>query len=196
MRKQPLKFLYFLFALQFFTFAAVAQPTLLNPSFEGEPQDATVPVGWHPCAVGTTPDILPGVWGVYTEASEGDTFVGLITRDDGSFESIGQRLISPLKQNECYQFSLDLAHSKTYSGYNKPIKLRIWGGNTKCDKRQLLLETDFVNHSAWKTYKLKFTVEEELRYLIFEAYYKDGIFSRRGNILMDNITKIKKCPRV
>jgi hypothetical protein len=196
MRKQAFNFFSILLPLLFCIPTVSAQPTLLNPSFEGDPQDATVPVAWHPCALGTTPDILPGVWGVYTEASEGDTFVGLITRDDGSFESIGQRLISPLKQNECYQFSLDLAHSKTYSGYNKPIKLRIWGGNTKCDKGQLLLETDFVDHSAWKTYKLKFTAEEELRYLIFEAHFKDGLFSRRGNILIDNITKIKKCPRV
>ena len=159
-----------------------AQTNLINPSFEGEPQDATVPVAWHACALGTTPDILPGVWGVYTEPSDGDTFVGLITRDDGSWESIGQRLTSPLKSGDCYTFSIDLAHSKTYSGYNEPIKLRVWGGNTKCDKNQLLLETDFVDHSNWKTYHLKFSTREEIRYLIFEAYYKEGPFSRRGNI--------------
>ncbi|KAA3631972.1 MAG: hypothetical protein DWQ02_15465 [Bacteroidetes bacterium] len=185
-----------IFVINLLAISLFGQSKLLNPSFEGEPQDATVPVAWHPCALGTTPDILPGVWGVYSEPSEGDTFVGLITREDGSYESIGQRLISPLKKNECYQFSVDLAHSKTYSGYNKPIKLRIWGGNTKCEKRQLILETDFVNHSAWKTYKIKFSTEEELRYLIFEAHYKDGSFSRRGNILIDNVTNIKKCPRV
>lgn len=46
---------------------------LINPSFEGdEPQDATVPAGWHACKEGTTPDILSaGVWGVFTEPSEG-----------------------------------------------------------------------------------------------------------------------------
>lgn len=173
-----------------------AQSGLLNASFEGEPQDATVPVGWHACAPGTTPDILPGVWGVYTEASEGDTYVGLITRDDGTWESIGQRLTVPLKDKECYKFTLDLAHSKTYSGYNLPIKLRIWGGNTKCQKNQLLLETDFIDHSDWKTYNVKFTTKGEIRYIIFEAFYKDGTFSRRGNILIDNLSKLKKCPRV
>lgn len=196
MRKHTSNLIGLIITVLFSASVLTAQPTLLNPSFEGDPQDATVPVAWHACAPGTTPDILPGVWGVYSEPSDGDTFVGLITREDGTFESIGQRLISPLKKNECYQFSLDLAHSKTYSGYNKPIKLRIWGGNTKCEKRQLLLETDFINHSAWKTYKLKFTTEEEVRYIIFEAHFKEGNFSRRGNIMIDNVTTIIKCPRV
>ena len=108
-----------------------AQIYLNNASFEGEPQDATVPVGWFPCARGTTPDILPGPWGVTTESSDGDTYVGLITREDGTWESIGQRLKSPVKPRECYTFTLDLAHSDTYSGYNNPLKLRIWGGETK-----------------------------------------------------------------
>ena len=71
---------------------------LNNASFEGVPQDATTPSGWQECELGTTPDILPGFWNVYTEASDGETFIGLITRDDGSFESIGQRLSSPLKE--------------------------------------------------------------------------------------------------
>ena len=37
---------------------AFSQIYLENASFEGSPQDATVPIGWHPCEAGTTPDIL------------------------------------------------------------------------------------------------------------------------------------------
>lgn len=169
---------------------------LVNPSFEGKPQDATVPMGWHKCAHGSTPDILPGVWGVYTEAAEGETYMGLITRSDGSYESIGQRLSTALPVGECYRFSIDLAHSGAYAGHNKPIKLRIWGADRKCRKTQLLLETDLVKHRQWKTYPARFTVEDRaIHYIILEAYYSDEPFSVEGNILLDNMTPIRLCPR-
>lgn len=167
-----------------------------NASFEGTPQDAMVPVGWFPCERGTTPDILPGPWGVYQEASEGETFVGLITREDGSFESIGQRLKSTLSIDKCYEFTLDLAHSNTYNGYTGAIKLRIWGGTVKCEKRQVLLESKFIEHADWETYKVEFRPEMPINYILIEAYYKDGRFSHKGNILIDNISAIKKCARV
>jgi hypothetical protein len=47
---------------------------LFNPSFEEEAQDATTPQGWSACKEGTTPDILPGFWGVYTMPSDGETY--------------------------------------------------------------------------------------------------------------------------
>lgn len=171
---------------------------LINPSFEGdEPQDATVPAGWHACKEGTTPDILSaGVWGVFTEPSEGETFVGLITREDGTWESIGQRLPSPLKQRECYVITLDLCHSTIYMGYNKPIKLRIWGGTAKCGKTQLLAESKFIAHTDWQTYSFQFVPKEPLHYIILEAFYTEGTsFSHMGNIMIDNIRPIKVCIR-
>lgn len=172
-----------------------AQIYLENASFEGDPQDATVPIGWHPCEAGTTPDILPGPWGVYTEASDGDTFVGVITREDGSWESIGQRLKIPMKAKECYTLKMDLAHSETYSGYNKPLKVRIWGCQTRCAKDQLLAVTEFIRHEDWETYEFQFFAKKNLNYILIEAYYADADFSYRGNVLIDNILPIKKCVR-
>ncbi|MEL6989103.1 MAG: hypothetical protein AAGK97_14920, partial [Bacteroidota bacterium] len=162
-----------------------AQNILDNASFEGEPQDATIPHGWFGCEEGTTPDILPGPWGVYLEPSDGDTYVGLITRDNGTYESIGQRLKTPLSKDQCYKIALDLAHSNTYSGYNGAIKIRAWGGKTKCEQAQILFETDYIQHIDWKSYEFKFTPESEIQYILFEAFYKDGSFRFRGNILID-----------
>lgn len=172
-----------------------AQLFLDNASFEGKPQDATTPVGWLACEQGTTPDILPGPWGVYQEASDGDTYVGLITRDDGTWESIGQRLKKMLQPKDCYTFNLDLAHSSTYSGYNAPIRLRIWGGPSRCSKGQLLYESDFIKNSDWETHEVQFYVKQPINYILIEAYYKEGRFSHRGNILIDHITPLKACPR-
>ncbi|MFK8103784.1 MAG: hypothetical protein AB8G15_14715 [Saprospiraceae bacterium] len=173
-----------------------AQIRLENPSFEGEPQDATMPAGWHACAQGTTPDILPGAWGVRQEASDGDTYMGLITRDDGSWESVGQRLSEPLEAKECYNISMDLARSDTYLGYSMPLKLKIWGCKTKCSKDQLLGETDFIKHTDWKRYPFAFVPNEAYNYIIFEAQYISGIsFAYKGNILVDNCSTIDRCTR-
>lgn len=182
----------FVFVLQW---SAGAQTILNNASFEGEAQDATTPTGWHVCEVGATPDILPGFWGVKTEASEGETYIGLITRDDGSFESIGQRLQVNLKADECYQISVDLAYAKTYAGYNNPLQLRIWGGSGKCSKTQLIVESAIIDHIDWKTYTFKFVTKKKIRYIIIEAYHDEGKEPVKGNILIDNISEIKPCKK-
>ncbi|MEM0991464.1 MAG: hypothetical protein AAF847_00545 [Bacteroidota bacterium] len=168
---------------------------LANASFEGEPDDATVPVGWFACAPATTPDILPGPWGVYQEATDGETFVGLITRYDGTYESIGQRLSGPLKAKECYSFSMDLAFSNTYAGYNNPIKVRVWASKKRGERGQLIAKTDFIENLDWETHNFTFTAEQNYYYIMIEAYYKDKRFSHQGNILIDNFSRIKWCTR-
>lgn len=166
-----------------------------NGSFEGELQDAVVPIGWNGCELGTTPDLLPGAWGVYQEASDGDSYVGLITRSDGSWESIGQRLSQSLKQLECYKFTVDLSRSKTYADYNKPVRLMIWGGTGRCEKEQLLFSSGLIDHTYWKTYEVKFRVKVPINYIIFEAYFEEEGNHVRGNILMDNLSPMIMCPR-
>ena len=189
-------YLFFCYCLAFSSlFAQGKNIYLTNTSFEGEPDDATIPVGWFACAPGTTPDILPGPWGVYQEATEGNTYVGLITRGDGTYESIGQRLPSPLKSNECYSFTVDLAHSNTYAGYKEPLRLRIWAGKNKCDKGQLIAETDVIENRDWETHSFEFTAEKAYRYIIIEAFHKEGRFSHQGNILIDNLSGLKWCTR-
>ncbi|NJK84417.1 MAG: hypothetical protein HC912_12160 [Saprospiraceae bacterium] len=157
--KAILRFCLLLPILSSFAWAALAQQDiyLSNTSFEGQPDDATIPVGWFACTPSTTPDILPGPWGVYQEATEGDTYMGLITRGDGTFESIGQRLPKAIKAKECYKFSLDLAHSDTYAGYSEPIKLRIWLGQQKCEKGNSLRKLISFNTLILKPINLSST---------------------------------------
>jgi len=173
---------------------AMAQlPRLLNSSFEGEPRDATIPRGWYKCTEGTTPDILPGPWGVYLEPVDGSSYVGLITRENGTWESIGQKISDELKEGECYFMTAYLARSDTYMGYDKPVRLRIWGGSKKCGRDQLLVETDFIEHTDWEEYIFEFTPEQDIRYIIIEAWYKDPPFSHGGNLLLDGLSHIRPC---
>jgi len=170
-----------------------AQITVINPSFEDEPSDATTPQGWSPCDNMTTPDIFPGFWGVYNEPSHGETYVGIITRENGTFESFGQRLTGSLEADLCYFSEIDLAHSIIYSGYNKAIKLRIYLGSDNCSKDQLIFESPSINHMTWKTFKFNFYPDNNYNYIILEAYYKDGVFSHKGNILIDNLRPFLRC---
>ena len=137
------------------------------------------------------------VWGVYNEPSEGETYVGLITRPNNTYESIGQRTSAPLLPGECYEFSVDVAHAKTYLGYNKPIKLRVWAGVTKCDKNILVHTSDFIKTEEWQTIKMQILPKEgqPINYIIFEAFYSDDFNTRMGNVLLDNVSVIKKCQR-
>ena len=172
-----------------------AQVGLMNPSFEDTPADATVPSGWHACNERSTPDILPGFWGVYDEASSGQTYLGLIVRSDGSVESVGQRLYQSLPANECYSFTFHSAHSITYAGYDDFIKLRVWMGTAKCQRSRLIFESDYIEHRDWKRYTVSFTTNIDDRYIVLETYSPKDRGTVMGNVLIDHISPFRPCNR-
>ena len=187
----------FLISLLFFYVKenSTAQITLSNKSMEGQPADATMPTGWFAQSEGTTPDILPGYWGVYTEPDDGDTYIGLITRQDGSFESIGQRLEQTIQEGQCYKFKLSLAHSDNYSGYNKPVHLKVWLGSKNKSRDQLIFLSPLIDHLDWEKYSIEFKADSNFDYLIIEAFISEEPSNHKGNILIDNLTPIYDCHR-
>jgi len=169
---------------------------LSNPSFEDKPRASASPVGWYSGVPGSTPDILPGAWGLNLPAQEGKTCLGLVTRSDNSAESISQELPAVLKSGECYKFEIWLAHAEQYVGFNKPCRIRVWGSGSKTDKGQLLTSSPLVSHSDWRLYKLRFTTSSEIRFITLEAWYGPGVtFQYNGNILLDNCSPIELCER-
>lgn len=187
------RYLALIIGLLLFSSEIQSQISVTNPSFEDEPADATTPQGWHPCDNMTTPDIFPGFWGVYNDPSDGNTYVGIITRENGTYEQFGQRLSSKLKKGHCYRTSIDLAHSIIYSGYNKPIQVRIYIGSSKCDKKQLIFESPVVKSMKWSTHLIEFVPNAEHEYLIIQAHYSDDPFNHKGNILLDNLRPFVVC---
>ncbi len=182
--------------LLFLSLAGFSQITIVNGGFEDQPSDATIPKGWFGCEEMTTPDILPGFWGEYKDANQGKTYIGLITRDNGSYESIGQKLSEKLAKDQCYEFKIDLSKGALYAGFKKPLKLRVWLGEKLCDMEEMIYLSPSIEHTTWKTYIIQFTPKKDYKYIRIEAHYKDGDFSYKGNILLDNMSYIKKCSRV
>ncbi|WMX17309.1 MULTISPECIES: hypothetical protein [unclassified Aureispira] len=184
-------------ALNCLSLSAQFKPVVLdNTSFEGVPHDAQTPDNWQACGLDSSPDILPGPWGVYQKPTDGNTFLGLITRDDNTWEALGQKMPKPFKKERCYKFKVDLSSSPAYAGYSKPTCLRVWVGNSACDRAQLIATSPVIDHYEWKTYEFLFSTEEDYKYIIIECYYKQpSLDYYKGNLLIDNISAFEMCDR-
>jgi len=215
-----------------FTQTSQAQQTkktviqLTNPSFEGRPNAggrSMYIAGWNDCGKflfpgESAPDLQPGFFLVDLAAQDGDTYLGMVVRDNDTHESVTQPLYKPLKANSCYAFSLYLATSENYSSparrsgimveeadaagvrldsisHTDPVILRIWGSVNQCNKAELLAETDKINNYSWEKFDFRFEPKEDYRYIILEAHYKPPVlFSPNGHLLIDNLSDIVEVP--
>ncbi len=198
----------------FFTQSLLAQNGVIhleNPSFEGVPgesvKDNLFPKGWQDCGFKgeTPPDVHPieggGTFQVTQEPVDGDTYIGMVVRENDTWEMVGQQLSSPMQAGSNYNFSIYLCRSKIYLGnsrvsgmqinYAAPIMLRIWGGNDDCDRKELLATSGLVVNTDWEEYEFQFSPTKNFTHIIFEAFYKVPTkFLYNGNLLMDMASDI------
>ncbi len=176
---------------------------LSNPSFEDFNRASKEPRGWYDCGMygESPPDVQPGHFRVKQRPNSGNTYLGMVTRDNETWESVSQRLSQPIKGGSCYQFSIFLSHSEGYFSISrttneeayfiKPVVLRIWGGNNYCDKRELLGQSDIVDNSTWEEFQFMFKPKRNYSFILFEAFYKTPtLFPYNGNVLVDNSSNI------
>lgn len=201
-----LQYLAFFLALPLLAVAQKDAPILLvNPSFEDLPRAGQQPNGWSDCGPRseTPPDVQPGQFGVTLAPSNGQSYLGLVVRDNETWEMVGQRLSRALEQNQCYEFSIDLCRSSEYmsatknsaekASYATPARLIIWGGNSPCEKGEPLYETSIIQNARWLTTNCRLSPKKgSWTYIILEAYYNTPLlFPYNGNILVDNASPIK-----
>ncbi len=188
---------------------------LTNPSFEGKVQmggqNFTGIQGWYDCGVinfpaETPPDIHPnGYWENNLPASDKYTYLGMVVRDNGTYESVSTRLDKPLIAGQCYKFSIHLARAERYvsgsrmtgqiANYVTPIVLRIFGGRGFCNERELLAESVPVNNTSWQINTFEFRPDSDIHSLTLSAYYKTPTFvPYNGNILVDGSSDIIRIP--
>lgn len=182
---------------------------LKNPSFEDTPRHSRAPTGWKDEGFeGYSPtDIQPsGDFAVNTKAADGQTYVGMVVRDDETWECIGQPLDKPLQADTCYFMSVKLMRCPDYvsvspltrqrANFNKPCVLRVWAGKTNGKGMELLKETLPIDHEVWKTYDLKLQPGDTYDYLYLEAYHYFGgneVLPYNGNLLIDHCSPIVPC---
>lgn len=190
---------------------------LTNPSFEDFPQQGRMngrgPRGWSDCGAPTetAPDIQPSpdpenpFFEVTKSSYDGNTYLGLVVRDNATWEAVGQRLRKPLRNGNCYHFSFYTAKSNKYvsatlvpgvlANHKGAVKIRIWGGNSYCKRSELLDETELITHSDWKKYNLRFEPKGSYNFIMVEAYYKQPyLLPYNGNVLVDKVSSITQVP--
>lgn len=195
--------------LCFFLTSSFAQEQiwLKNPSFEDTPRIGKAPRAWYNCGFPneSEPDVQPNpdrpFFNVMQQASHGATYIGMVTRDNDTWEMVGQRLSTSLKKETHYHFSVHLCRSDVYVSpsriskhevnYTSPVKLRIWGADGYCGKTEMLAESSLVFNTEWEEYFFTFQPEANYKYILFECFYKTpALFPYNGNLLMDNASPI------
>ncbi len=215
-----MKHIFCFFILLFTNYFASGQRDTIrlnNPSFEDTPKKGGEAkegiAGWFDCGKinfpqESPPDIHPnGYWQNNLPASDKKTYLGMVARDNETYESVSVRLDSSLKAGYCYKFSIHLARAEKYisksrmteaeANYTTPIVLRIWGGSGYCNERELLAESAPVNNTSWQINTFEFRPKTNIRCITLTAFYKTPvIFPYNGNILVDGASPIVRiaCP--
>jgi len=190
-----------------FSLALQGQNTirLQNPSFEDKVKCCDPPTSWYYCGPSeeSPTDIQPGIFQVTLPASDGNTYLGMVVRDNSTVEAVGQRLPEPLMAGKRYRLSIALARADIYTSYsrktgkeanyNTPVLLRVWGSSRgKCDRDELLYQTPLITATRWADYELVLEPQKaDCTYLILEAYYSTKTpkeLHYNGNLLVDNLS--------
>ncbi len=195
-------------------FAQADTIKLKNAAFEDFPRYSEGIKGWIDCGFTneSPPDVQPfmslnATWGQLQEAYEGKTYLGMVVRDNDTYERVCQRLLTPIVGGQCYAFSIHLSSSDHYmspshktgsmANYVKPAVLRIWGGNEYCDRRELLGESPTISNKYWRRYEFEFHPTGSYSYIMLEAFYKTPtLMVYNGNVLVDGASDIVpiECP--
>lgn len=187
---------------------------LTNGSFEDVPKQSQPPRGWGDCGfAGESPtDVHPAsdslsYWQVRQPAAHGDTYLGMVVRDNETYESISQYLPAPIRAGSCYEMTISLCKSKIYisqsrmtgrtENYDEPVVLRIYGGTSICRRSELLYESPPISNTEWEEFLVEFKPSGDYQTIMLEAFYKTPVlFPYNGNLLVDHASDIEKvtCP--
>ncbi len=206
------KTIYSLLIFLFVGFELHAQDVIIfNNGLEDTPRRGTTLTrsvdGWLDCGARKFPDESPpdihpdNFWKVTLPPAQGQSYVGLVVRQNETYESISQGLDIPLKKGQCYRFSIYLARSDDYwSGttdlngnrnskevnYTTPAIFRLWGGKIYCGQSQLLAESEPVNSSQWTQYEFEIKPATDINYISYQAFYEiPNWVPYNGHILID-----------
>jgi hypothetical protein len=145
---------------------STAQVITANDGFEGYSQHNVPPPDWYNCDDNSSVDTQPGVLDTNKPASEGYTYISLVTRElgpPGTIETVWAELKTPFMKDSCYKLSLDLSLSTEFNGsinwetyyFDNPCILQVIGFNGDCDnmdESEILYESEVLSNYDWETF--------------------------------------------
>lgn len=168
------------------------QNLVTNGGFEGPDGIEKIPFDWYAgCGVMNTPDTQPGWWNVENDPYEGKSYLNLLYKEDGTKESVYQKLQTPLEEGACYIIEIHLAKAcqekdDLYTfGLNNPGDLTIRGSvSYGCANGEVLAEFEQVANCEWQKYYAVFQADSAHNYIYLE--FDKGISpTQNGSILID-----------
>lgn len=199
---------YSLFLLAFLCTGTLASQPIIafrNAPLEGEPQANTAPHDWYYCNFPgeSPPDLHPkGLYRVRLPAADGATYVGMVCRDNGTFESIGQHLPTPLRAGQCYRWRGQVARSPRYQAivrstlraddFSAPIRLVFYGGSVACADEYILGWSDSITNEKWQTITVTLRVPARGEHLRIGVIPLDSS-SVNGHVLLDALEPLVPC---
>lgn len=192
--------IFILSLILFFFSTSIHSQYLINPSFEGNTGFAQIPNGWEVCDPYSTPDTQPGVNGVYSSASHGNTFLTLVSRgapapSAGRVEDCRTLLYKPLRKDKCYTFKIDVKISPEYYfddfgdiyQFDQPLLLNIYGNHDYCTIADTFYLSDTITNTEWKT--IEFTIIPKVDSIHYIYIHPDftHLPAYFGNIQLDNM---------
>ena len=187
----------------------LAQELLANPSFEDEPHAAKSPRGWYDCGEpGESPiDVHSDTtefFGVREVPVEGETFVGMVVRSNGTRERLSQRIPANFYPDVEYEFSIYLSYTLDYwslvrnpgtgeydvgqpVSFGEPAALSLSLGNAYCNESQVIKVWPAETAGAFQEVSVRFSPDTVYSYILLQAEYSNDFDedAYNGNILID-----------
>jgi len=166
-----------------------------NPSLEGVPSQYRAPGQW--LVVSSTPDIQPGVTGVYKPASNGNTYAAF-RGGPHWLEAIAQKLNTDLLPDKTYRISFDLYFARGYDSATCYGALAIYGATTLTDTLELLWQSGAFYNTEWQRFTAEFTPHGEYSYIVFGGDVRVACDNAYGIALaIDNLSDtLREVPKI
>jgi len=166
-----------------------------NPSLEGIPSQYRAPGQWM--VVSSTPDIQPGVTGVYKPASNGSTY-SAFRGGPHWLEAIAQKLNTDLLPDKTYRVSFDLYFARGYDSATCYGALAIYGATTLTDTLELLWQSGAFYNTEWERFTAEFTPHGQYSYIVFGGDVRVACDNAYGIALaLDNLADtLREVPKI
>lgn len=179
-----------------------SQVLTANDGFEGQSQKNIPPADWYNCDDVSSVDTQPGIMENYKEASQGQTYISLVTREfnpPGTVETAWAELKIPFLKDSCYRISLDISLTSEFNGsynwetyyFDNPCILQIIGFNGSCDNMdssEILWESDVLSNFEWQTFNITILpLLEDYNRIALRANFTQPDNHQNSAILVDNL---------
>ena len=133
-------------------------------------------------------------FGVTAKAFEGDYFVGLVVRKNGTTEGMSQYLDKQLLAGKIYQFSVLLRAPKVFTNqgidFAHPVIFEVYGGSDACTTDELLAFTEAVTEKEWMQFDFVLEPTDDFDWLSLRVGFLDNRAPYNGSVLLDYVSDI------